>query len=271
MNLIRVDRSRTTRTGRRSRQIAAGAIAGVLATLVLATPATARPVAERELAAGVSVAAAVVKVATPLQGEGAISLVRRTCGSASGWATRIAGYSAPSWLFYGQRYHVTCGGTAPAATRPASARASRSGDEPQFNPGGWVHPLASGVRARNSGACPGAPRYDSAGNYDHAHAGIDLSAGSGTPVRSVAAGTVTVSHYSGSAGYYVVINHSGATSTYMHLRQRGLGVGSRVNAGQIIGLVGATGNAQGPHLHFEATGSGNTAQTARAHGLSLGC
>lgn len=232
-------RHRATQPERRSRQpqlryLAAVGLASLL-VLAVASPANAKPV-------------------QPRAGEGFIAMTQRTCGSSAGWQQNQA-RAGTAWAYLGRTYDIQCGTrTSSTASRSTSVRSS-----------GWVHPLASGVLAKSRGACPGAARSG------HIHRGIDLSAPSGTPIRSVAAGTVTVSRFSGSAGYYVVVNHGSSTSTYMHLRQRGLGVGARVNAGQTIGLVGSTGNSTGPHLHFEATGSGNTAQTARAHGLALGC
>lgn len=90
------------------------------------------------------------------------------------------------------------------------------------------------------------------------HYGTDYSRTGirGTPLRSIAAGTVsyTLGSYSTSGtGNTIVIAHAGnVKSQYMHLASPPtLPVGARVEVGQIIGYVGSTGAATGPHLHLE--------------------
>lgn len=85
------------------------------------------------------------------------------------------------------------------------------------------------------------------------HHGVDYAAPIGTPVRSVADGTVIAKSYQGAAGNMVKIKHPGnLTSGYLHLRgyAKGLHVGKRVSQGEIIGYVGSTGRSTGPHLDF---------------------
>lgn len=87
-----------------------------------------------------------------------------------------------------------------------------------------------------------------------AHKGIDYAAPSGTPVRAIADSVVNFVGKQGGYGNLVVLNHQGAySSAYGHLSGFGKGVkrGARVSQGQIIGYVGATGLATGPHLHYE--------------------
>lgn len=87
-----------------------------------------------------------------------------------------------------------------------------------------------------------------------AHNGIDYAASAGTPVRAVGDGTVRRANYSGDFGNIVEISHTrGYASRYAHLRGfvSGLRSGTRVKQGDIIGYVGSTGLATGPHLHFE--------------------
>lgn len=89
------------------------------------------------------------------------------------------------------------------------------------------------------------------------HSGIDLAAPTGTPIAAALSGTVTVSRYHSSLGNYTVIDHGGGlTTTYAHQSQRLVSVGEAVTAGQIIGLVGSTGNSTGPHLHLEVRVNG---------------
>jgi murein DD-endopeptidase MepM/ murein hydrolase activator NlpD len=91
---------------------------------------------------------------------------------------------------------------------------------------------------------------------DHIHMGQDMPAAEGTPLVSPRRGTVQATGYSASgAGNYVVIRDSGRDRTYvfMHLQSGSTAVseGQPVSAGQRIGRVGSTGDATGPHLHFE--------------------
>jgi murein DD-endopeptidase MepM/ murein hydrolase activator NlpD len=85
------------------------------------------------------------------------------------------------------------------------------------------------------------------------HHGVDYAAPTGTPVRAIANGTVIHKRYSGGAGNYIKLKHSNSyKSGYMHLSRyaKGLRMGKRVQQGDIIGYVGATGTATGPHLDF---------------------
>ncbi len=86
------------------------------------------------------------------------------------------------------------------------------------------------------------------------HQGVDYGAPRGTPVSCVADGSVTIASWLGGYGRLVEVKHKGGlTSRYGHLSGFGPGVrqGRRVRQGQTIGYVGATGDATGPHLHFE--------------------
>ena len=85
------------------------------------------------------------------------------------------------------------------------------------------------------------------------HTGVDFSAPSGTPVGAAGAGDVTYAGLlAGGWGRVVTIAHgSGVRTMYAHLSRVRVAVGQRVEAGETVGLVGATGRASGPHLHFE--------------------
>ena len=83
------------------------------------------------------------------------------------------------------------------------------------------------------------------------HQGIDLGAPAGTPIVASRSGVVTAATFSGSAGYYVSINHGdGFSSIYMHRTNFVVSAGQAVSAGQVIGYVGSTGISTGNHLHF---------------------
>ncbi|MFT5693019.1 MAG: murein DD-endopeptidase MepM/ murein hydrolase activator NlpD [Oceanicoccus sp.] len=84
------------------------------------------------------------------------------------------------------------------------------------------------------------------------HRGIDYAASTGTPVYAAGDGRVSRSGYSKANGNYVFINHGTQYETkYLHLHKRGVKSGQKISQQQIIGWVGSTGYATGPHLHYE--------------------
>ena len=84
------------------------------------------------------------------------------------------------------------------------------------------------------------------------HYGIDLACACNTPIYAANAGTVVTSTVHWSYGEYVVIDHGGGQATlYAHMNERKVSVGDTVEKGQLIGLVGTTGQSDGYHLHFE--------------------
>ncbi len=85
------------------------------------------------------------------------------------------------------------------------------------------------------------------------HNGVDFAAPTGTPVRTVGDGVVIEAGFRGGAGNMVRIRHNDRfTTEYFHLSRISPGItkGARVTRGQLIGAVGMTGLASGPHLHF---------------------
>ena len=96
-------------------------------------------------------------------------------------------------------------------------------------------------------------------NTIRAHKGTDYAAPTGTPIRATSEGRITRASRYGSFGNLVIIQHSGGFETkYAHLSRFASGIsrGSRVRQGDIIGYVGSTGGATGPHLHYEFLVSG---------------
>lgn len=96
-------------------------------------------------------------------------------------------------------------------------------------------------------------------NTIRAHKGTDYAAPTGTPIRATSDGQVTRASRNGSFGNLVIIKHAGGFETkYAHLSKYGNGIkkGRRVRQGDIIGYVGSTGSATGPHLHYEFLMSG---------------
>lgn len=84
------------------------------------------------------------------------------------------------------------------------------------------------------------------------HTGLDIAASKGTQIKVVADGTVTSAEYSGSYGYLVKVDHGNGVETwYAHTSKMYVTKGEKVKAGDVIALVGSTGNSTGPHLHFE--------------------
>ncbi|MDQ7003079.1 MAG: peptidoglycan DD-metalloendopeptidase family protein [Ghiorsea sp.] len=91
--------------------------------------------------------------------------------------------------------------------------------------------------------------------YTRAHRGVDYAAKSGTPIHTIGDGRVVYKGWKGGYGRFIEIRHTnGIDSTaYAHMRRyaKGIRKGSYVKQGQIIGYVGMSGLATGPHLHFE--------------------
>ena len=149
------------------------------------------------------------------------------------------------WLAYMATYTTV----APATTAPSGGNSGGGGNNGSSTPssgGSWLRPcsytyMSSPFGFRTSPTA-GASSY---------HQGVDLAAPANTPVYASRSGIVTTTTYSGSAGYYVTINHGdGFSSIYMHLNNYVVSAGQAVSAGQLIGYVGRTGIATGYHLHF---------------------
>lgn len=84
------------------------------------------------------------------------------------------------------------------------------------------------------------------------HTGLDIYASYGTPVKAADAGQVIQAGYDSGYGNSIIVYHGGGLATwYAHLQGFNCSVGQSVAKGQVIGFVGSTGMATGPHLHFE--------------------
>ena len=97
--------------------------------------------------------------------------------------------------------------------------------------------------------------YRSFGGYREFHNALDIAGtGYGSPIYAANNGVIETKTYHYSYGNYIMINHNnGYYSVYAHMSSfaKNVSVGSTVSRGQIIGYVGSTGRASGPHLHFE--------------------
>jgi murein DD-endopeptidase MepM/ murein hydrolase activator NlpD len=90
--------------------------------------------------------------------------------------------------------------------------------------------------------------------YSRMHRGIDFAAPKGTPIYAAGNGTIRILGRVHGYGNYIRIQHTDRYATaYAHMSRfaRGLRVGAHVKQGDVIGYVGATGEATGPHLHYE--------------------
>jgi len=130
----------------------------------------------------------------------------------------------------------------------------------------WVLPLESYSMSAGFGA--------SSYLWSSLHTGQDLSAPSGTPIRSVANGVVTEVGYDGSYGNKTVVTlEDGTEIWYCHQTSFLVSTGDTVRGGETIGTVGSTGNSTGPHLHIEVRpGGGDPVDPYEAflvHGLTL--
>ena len=89
------------------------------------------------------------------------------------------------------------------------------------------------------------------------HPGLDISAERGTAVRATAAGRVELAAPSGDYGNLVIVDHGyGIVTRYGHLSKFAVWPGRDVKRGDVLGYVGATGRATGPHLHYEVVANG---------------
>jgi murein DD-endopeptidase MepM/ murein hydrolase activator NlpD len=160
------------------------------------------------------------------------------------------------------------GGTGPREEAPARVEPFRPAREPAAPAsaasaelarvlGTLVWPLAADRSAILSS--PYGVREHPIDGAERFHSGLDLRAPGGTPVYAAADGVVARSGAGGAYGNLVVIDHgAGLSSLYGHHRENLVREGERVRRGQVIALVGRTGNATGDHLHFELRWRGGT-------------
>ncbi|WNI14572.1 transglycosylase family protein [Actinacidiphila sp. ITFR-21] len=188
----------------------------------------------------------------------------------------------PDLIFPGQHLALT----APVKAVPKAA--PKAAPKPAAKPAGGTRTLerqAKPVAAPKHGGYRLPVEHAPIGTHYHTggsswasgyHTGVDFLVSTGTAVHSIAAGTVVTAGWGGSYGYQIVIRHAdGDYSQYGHLSQISVKAGQRVTEGQRIGRSGATGNATGPHLHFEIrTGPEygddiDPLHYLRAHGVSV--
>ncbi|GGI98949.1 transglycosylase family protein [Streptomyces brasiliensis] len=184
-------------------------------------------------------------------------------------ANRATIGSDPDLILPGQRLDLRAG-AASVPDRHATPKRSvkKASEKREAKKGTKKH--SSGTHVSSTGshshslvapvnASTGTP-YHAAGSHwsKGYHTGVDFPVPTGTSVQAVGAGHVVEAGWGGSYGYQVVIRHAdGRYSQYAHLSAISVKAGQPVSGGQRIGRSGSTGNATGPHLHFEVrTGPG---------------
>ncbi|MEV5603638.1 peptidoglycan DD-metalloendopeptidase family protein [Streptomyces sp. NPDC052299] len=133
---------------------------------------------------------------------------------------------------------------APKAETKTETQTEAEAPASQDNASGYVHPVPGNHTT--------AYRASGANWSSGSHTGIDFPVSTGTSVKAITSGTVVTAGWGGAYGNQVVIKHAdGHYSQYGHMSSLSVSAGQTVTAGQQVGLSGSTGNATGPHLHFE--------------------
>ena len=139
--------------------------------------------------------------------------------------------------------------------REAAARASRGGasvGDGRVSGMGLIWPVRGSVTSEYG--------Y----RWGRMHQGLDIGAGTGTPIHAAKAGEVMFSGTMSGYGNVVIVDHGGGFSTlYAHQSRIASSEGQRVSQGQTIGYVGSTGRSTGPHLHFETRVNGSAQNPRR--------
>ncbi|MFD8718614.1 M23 family metallopeptidase [Streptomyces sp. NPDC059629] len=145
-----------------------------------------------------------------------------------------------------------CGFGTPSTPPPDSATATDSAGAGAGAGGKGPHKHHPALTAATGGE-PVIPRDTAGGpHWRHRHTGQDFAVDSGTPVYAVGPGRIVTASCGDAFGNQVVIQHpDGYYTQYAHLSVINVRPGQEVLTGQRIGAAGATGNADGPHLHFE--------------------
>ncbi|MDO5505836.1 MAG: M23 family metallopeptidase [Pseudoxanthomonas suwonensis] len=129
----------------------------------------------------------------------------------------------------------------------AKVNAARTREDPRSD---WTQAFVRPVEGRISGRFGNARVYN--GQPGAPHSGMDIAAAAGTPIKAPAGGVVSLAERDlYISGGTVLIDHGdGISSNFLHLSRIDVKPGDRVEQGQVIGAVGATGRASGPHLHW---------------------
>ena len=132
------------------------------------------------------------------------------------------------------------------AREAAAVAAARARDDART---GFAQAFAWPVRGRISGRFGSGRVYN--GRPGGGHSGMDIAAAEGTPVHAPATGVVTLASDLYITGGTLLLDHGhGVSSNFLHLSRIDVDVGDTIEQGQVIGAVGSTGRATGPHLHW---------------------
>ena len=157
---------------------------------------------------------------------------------------------SPETLLPSNTHLFIPGGEGPYITWNAPVQQDGAGNVVAFDPqspyscgsrygGGtwWTNPLPNGTWVRG---------------FYAGHSGIDIAANTGTPIYAANGGPILYAGWNNwGYGNTVVIGHGAFSTLYGHMSSIAVRCGQSVDAGQVIGYVGSTGNSSGPHLHFE--------------------
>jgi murein DD-endopeptidase MepM/ murein hydrolase activator NlpD len=183
--------------------------------------------------------------------EGGMRYLRQQFDRFGRWDLALAAYHS------GPQAVIKYGGVPPKSQSfvrrimGTSAVASR-GTEPRLIPPGEAHSDTRQLARGFSWPVVGPITNGFGGGQRGTHAGLDISAPQGTPIRASRAGVVTYSSWYYDYGYTVIVDHGGGVSSlYGHVSKLLVSVGQPVQKGDVIALVGCTGRCTGPHVHFE--------------------
>lgn len=190
-----------------------------------------------------------------VKGDTLKSLAKKYGGDANEIA-QFNGLDPLSPLVIGSIVIIPGGEIAPPAPRARSSSAPREpylGGNGSVQTGYYSNPVPGGVITQGI----------------HGWNAVDIGAARGTPIYAAADGVVIIVRnngaWNGGYGNYVVVTHdNGSQTLYSHMKNAIVSAGQSVSGGQtIIGYVGATGHATGPHLHFEVRGAANPFRNCR--------
>ena len=217
--------------GRLVLTVALAAGVGVLTTSALASSSSAAGLGSAAVRPAGTQPGADAAPATPMSAAASVTSTTAVTSTASA----VPGYVAASNAAVGVPGAAPAIGLAPALQKVRPVPVARAAGAP------WVNPLPGAVVS----SCFGM-------RWGRLHAGVDLAAPNGTPIRAAGAGVIVKAGAEAGYGNAVLIDHgNGYLTHYGHMSVITVRVGDEVTAGQQIGDEGSTGHSTGPHLHFE--------------------
>lgn len=189
-----------------------------------------------------------------VRGDTFSQLVHEHCGTWDWESVSFPGRNK-NLIYAGETIDITCPGS-PSKKTPAVPPVPQEAPAPQAAPvpaqASWFHPVPGRCPSTNTAYNGGA--YGAGRSYGH-HEGQDFAAASGTPIHAIGGGTIISAGYHGSAGNQIQMRIGDLVVKYNHMSSFRR-TGGWVDPNEIIGYVGATGHATGPHLHIEVWRNG---------------